>query len=159
MGRIDVERPAVEERLMDHVAEQNLELGVLSQGGVRFGNTAGGACHVPVQVRVHVDDPLGIPGEELEAGAVDAALGGVPVVPGPVAVAGEEVDEHVVDVVLEVSFASRSLYVDAPPNMYRGPVPGKLVSAKSPPATPTVVFAIVFAPGPSRVAFNSTDSE
>ena len=110
------QRPAVVEVLVDPVGEAQAEFGIGSQGAIEPCGLVvvvePGAVAAEDDVEIGLrrrrvvlvarDDELGVPAEELVAGASCSPAAGVPIVPIPVIVAEVEVEEHIVDEIVDV---------------------------------------------------------
>src|ERR1043166_6487787 len=66
------------------------------------GGTAAGAGEVGANTIADAESPLRIPTEKVEGGAGNPTPGGVPIVPGPIAIGCVNIEEHVIDEIRDV---------------------------------------------------------
>src|SRR5580765_5039817 len=94
--------------LLRVIAELAVELRMRAELGIEDARRAR-VCAGKVRCQAIADSkgPFRIPTEKMEGGTRDAAAGGVPVVPGPIAIGAIEVEHHVVDEVRNVQILTQ----------------------------------------------------
>ena len=150
---IDVQRAAVEEMLVHAIGEHRSKFGNGLQHMRRVRRRLSRHGAIRVDVGVQSQDPFRVPRVKLEARALrPAAARDVVVVPGPVRVAGIDVDDHVVDQIVDIQVILEGGVVAAVGIVALQPLPGgdarrvSSVASRTAVASESIVFQAVRSP-------------